>query len=92
MLLIKYKELLIVFQTILASLKESKSFKQIEKSPLNVFLRLLSEKLWKPCPKTWLTKTLYNKKFPDTLKLFGITPVYKKLDPSDKAKDVKDIL
>ena len=29
--------------------------------------------------------SLTNNKFPDTLKLSDITPVFKKLDPSDKA-------
>ena len=35
----------------------------------------------KNCINEYLTKN----KFPDTLKLSDITPVFKKLDPSDKA-------
>ena len=31
------------------------------------------------------SESLTNNKFPDTLKLSDITPVFKKLDPSDKA-------
>ena len=32
-----------------------------------------------------IDKTIRNNKFPDSLKLSHITPVYKKLDPSEKA-------
>ena len=32
-----------------------------------------------------INESLTNNKFPDTLKLSDITPIYKKLDPSDKA-------
>ena len=32
-----------------------------------------------------INESLTNNKFPDTLKLSAITPVFKKLDPSDKA-------
>ena len=32
-----------------------------------------------------INETIWNNKFPDSLKLSDITPVYKKLDPSDKA-------
>ena len=32
-----------------------------------------------------INESLTNNKFPDTLKLSDITPVFKKLDPSDKA-------
>ena len=33
----------------------------------------------------YINESLTNNKFPDTLKLSDITPVFKKLDPSDKA-------
>ena len=33
----------------------------------------------------YINESLTNNKFPETLKLFDITPVFKKLDPSDKA-------
>ena len=33
----------------------------------------------------YVNESLTNNKFPDTLKLSDITPVFKKLDPSDKA-------
>ena len=33
----------------------------------------------------YINESLSNDKFPDTLKLSGITPVFKKLDPSDKS-------
>ena len=32
-----------------------------------------------------INEAIRNNKFPDSLKLPGITPVYKKLDPNDKA-------
>ena len=32
-----------------------------------------------------INESLTNNKFPDTLRLSDITPVFKKLDPSDKA-------
>ena len=46
--------------------------------------------LWKskccfPELTNYINESLSNDKFPDTLKLSGITPVFKKLDPSDKS-------
>ena len=38
-----------------------------------------------PKPTNCINESLTNIKFPDTLKLSDITPVFKKLDPSDKA-------
>ena len=48
-------------------------------------IKILKEYIFFPELTNCINESLTNNKFPDTLKLSDITPVFKKFDPSDKA-------